>query len=266
MRIVCSCRRLVRASGLSAQLHCENQYIPECERTQILIALLEGLAMCTLRHAAAALVAIALTALAEQTAPMTLAVSDLMSQGVSQNEAAVLSEQLRGALTRSGQLRLIERGQMQEILKEQGFQQSGCTSDACAVEIGQLLGVSTMVLGTVGVAGSYTVMSVRAIDVRTGSVLASESVQTKDGVNDLLETGVDKVASLLTAKLSAGGVPAAVADTVGSRRSPARAILIAGGAAVLVGAGVAAVVLLRAGGDDDGGSQDPIPNTRITLP
>ena len=30
-------------------------------------------------------------------------------------------------------------------MEEQGFQQSGCTSDECAAEVGQLLGVQFMV-------------------------------------------------------------------------------------------------------------------------
>jgi len=101
----------------------------------------------------------------------------------------------------NSRVRLIERSQMQEILKEQGFQQSGCTSDACAVEIGQLLGVRNMVIGTVGTAGSYTVVSVRALDVRTGEVAVYETIRTKGGIDKVLEEGVTRAARKLVGGL-----------------------------------------------------------------
>ena len=87
---------------------------------------------------------------AQQPEKITLAVSDFTAQGVKESDAAVVSEQLRVELTKNSSIRLVERGQMHEILKEQGFQQSGCTNDACAVEVGQLLGVKRMIVGSVG--------------------------------------------------------------------------------------------------------------------
>ena len=53
---------------------------------------------------------------------------------------------------------MVERNQMEEILNEQGFQQSGCTSAECAAEVGALLGVQNMVSGSFGLLGNtYTI-------------------------------------------------------------------------------------------------------------
>lgn len=197
---------------------------------------------------------------AQQAERISLAVSDLGAQGLKESEAAVISEQLRAELMKSQRIRLIERSQMQEILKEQGFQQSGCTSDACAVEVGQLLGVKNIVVGSVGTAGSYTVLSVRIIDVASGSVLVNESIRTKGGIDKVLESGVEDAAGRLTAGL----FPEATATvTQYKRRSPAKAILIGSGAAVLVGGGIAAAVLLS---KDEPVDETTTPNTRIDLP
>jgi TolB-like protein len=200
---------------------------------------------------------------AEQPEQVPLAVSDLAAQGVQESEAAVLSEQLRAELMKSPRIRLIERSQMQEILKEQGFQQSGCASDACAVEAGQLLGVKNMVVGSVGMAGSYTVLSVRVINVATGSVVASESVRTKGGVDKVIESGIQDAAERLNAGLFPATAESQPEVRAGATRSPLRGVLIGGGAAFLVGGGIAAAVLLNR---DEPADATPNANTRIDLP
>ena len=44
---------------------------------------------------------------------------------------------------------------MEDILKEQGFQQTGCTSDECVVEVGKIIGVQQMVGGSISKVGNY---------------------------------------------------------------------------------------------------------------
>ena len=47
-----------------------------------------------------------------------------------------------------------ERGEMDSILKEQGFQASGCTDIECAVKIGKLLSANKMLVGEIGKLGT----------------------------------------------------------------------------------------------------------------
>lgn len=195
--------------------------------------------------------------------PVTLAVSDLAAQGVKESEATVISEQLRSELMKSQRIRLIERSQMKEILKEQGFQQSGCTGDACAVEVGQLLGVKNIVVGSVGIAGSYTVLSVRIIDVATGRIVVNESIRTNGGIDKVIELGIGETAYKLTAGLFPEDPQPAALTSGKKRRSIARTILIGSGAAVFVGGGIAAAVLLS---NDEPTKETKTPNTRIDLP
>jgi TolB-like protein len=112
---------------------------------------------------------------------ITIAVKDLSAQGVKKSDAAVITEQLRAELVKDARIRMIERSQMRSILEEQGFQQTGCISDACAVEAGQLLGVKHIVVGTIVTAGSYTIITARILDVATGEVVVNKSVRTKGG-------------------------------------------------------------------------------------
>ena len=75
-------------------------------------------------------------------AKTTLAVYDLKASNLlAAEEVLILTSHLTSLVTKSGKYDKLDRSRMSEILQEQGFQQSGCTSDACAMQAGQLLGV-----------------------------------------------------------------------------------------------------------------------------
>jgi TolB-like protein len=109
-------------------------------------------------------------------------------EGVSGGEAEIITDRLRTELFRTGRVSMMERDQMQEILNEQGFQQSGvCTDEACMVEMGQLLGVQRIVSGSVGRLGSMFLVNIRAIDVETAKIISVVSVDIRGGIEDLVE-------------------------------------------------------------------------------
>ena len=56
---------------------------------------------------------------------LVIAVLDLEGRGISALEAATLTDRMRSELVATGAVTIVERGQMQEILSEQGFQQDG---------------------------------------------------------------------------------------------------------------------------------------------
>ena len=85
-----------------------------------------------------------------QESKINIAVLDLDPTGIDDENARFLSDRLRAELFKTNHFNVVERDKMNTILQEQGFQQSGCTSLECAVEIGQLLNVEQMVAGTIG--------------------------------------------------------------------------------------------------------------------
>ena len=104
-----------------------------------------------------------------------LAVLNFAAQGVDTNAAVLLSSRLRDALVRTGAANVYERDRVEMILREQGFQKSGCTTTECAVEIGQLVNVQYIVVGEVGRLGAAYLMSSRLLDVETGRVVRTAS-------------------------------------------------------------------------------------------
>ena len=83
-------------------------------------------------------------------AQTTIAVLDFQANGITESEATLLTDRFRVELVSTWQYTVIERGQMEEVLKEQGLQQSGCTTTECAVEVGNFLGAEQIIGGTIG--------------------------------------------------------------------------------------------------------------------
>jgi len=83
---------------------------------------------------------------------------------------------------------------MEEILKEQQFQASGCASEECVVEMGQLIGVDRMVAGSIGKIGPLFIISLRLLDVGTGEIMKNVSEQIEGDVTDLVRIGIVNVA------------------------------------------------------------------------
>ena len=80
-----------------------------------------------------------------------LAVLDLTNNaGLKTEECSTLSDTVRQELFSAGKYRIVDRKNMDQIFKEQGFQVSDCTSEECIVKIGQLLGVEKMAFCSIG--------------------------------------------------------------------------------------------------------------------
>jgi hypothetical protein len=101
------------------------------------------------------------------------------------------SDKIRACLSERAKYRLMERASMEEILKEQGFQQTGaCNSNSCMIEAGQLLGVSYLIAGRLSKANEITAISMRAVDVGTGQILLAQSKEYKCPFYDFIATEI----------------------------------------------------------------------------
>ena len=127
----------------------------------------------------------------------TFAISDLDAKGITKDESEILTSKLRSEFINLGFI-VLERAKMDEILKEQGVQQTGVCSDAsCAIEMGQLLGVTHVIVGSIGkIGGSYTV-DARLISIKTGAIVRAVSQTSKGSIEDLLEKEMPSVAKQL---------------------------------------------------------------------
>ena len=181
----------------------------------------------------------------------TVAILDFEGQGISVQEVQTLTERMRSETGATNAVRLIERKAIESIMAEQGLAQSGCVSDECAAEVGQLLGVQFMVSGTIGKLGDTYTIDVKMFSVETGATIRSSSKTHKGDVDGLLViieivawelVGLQAPAELL-ARVGADDVVAAPAAprkpmSKGAKRLMWTVLLLGGGLGGAYAAGV----------------------------
>ncbi len=111
---------------------------------------------------------------------LNLAVQDLTAQGVSPSDAAVITDLLRGELVKTGSFKVLERSNMEKILSEHSFQQTGCTSEECAIKLGKLLNVQRMIMGSAGKLMSAYIVNIRVVDIQTGEIVYTDEARGTD--------------------------------------------------------------------------------------
>ena len=71
-------------------------------------------------------------------------------------------------------LQLVERAQIQKILKEQNFQTSGSINKNTSVKTGKILGVNYLLVGDVYILNDQLIINARLTNTETGDIVFSK--------------------------------------------------------------------------------------------
>ena len=123
-----------------------------------------------------------------------IAVVNFKGNNISDGEVNALTDRLRVELFKTKYFKVIEREMMEEVLKEQGFQQSGCTTDECMVQIGRLIGVQKIIGGSISKVGNIYSVSSRIVNVETGEIEKTEVYDHTGNIGQLLTEGMRMIA------------------------------------------------------------------------
>jgi len=134
-----------------------------------------------------------------------------VSGGIPESYAPAFSDRLRLEVFKTDAFQVMERNEMTEILKEIGFQMTGCTSNECVIEAGRILGVEQMIAGSISQIGEIFTISLRVIDVQTAEILQVENVDYMGSIEELLTMRLKEAAMKLAGKsdeslLSSGNI------------------------------------------------------------
>jgi curli biogenesis system outer membrane secretion channel CsgG len=137
--------------------------------------------------------------------------------GYGHNIGQGVSDMLVTKLVESGQYIVVERNELDAILKEQGLGQSGLVTQQSAAKVGQLLGVEMMVTGSIsefgekkskvgGGIGSFggfnigvatktarVAVDIRLVNTSTGEIIAAKSADGEDSSTGLDNVGIEDV-------------------------------------------------------------------------
>lgn len=128
-------------------------------------------------------------AFAQGTLPQIAVIPVQGDENLTAQQLSFLTGQLSAELVKTKAFTVLDRGQMEFILKEQGFQQSGaCNSSECQVQMGQLLGVEYIVSGSLVRFGKKHALRADYIDVSSGKVTQSVDHDEVGELEDVYKT------------------------------------------------------------------------------
>jgi len=122
---------------------------------------------------------------------LTLAVLPFMPINVTPADADVITEMIRNRFVEGTTFRVVERSNMNAILAEQAFQQTGVTSVESAVALGRILNVAIIATGSFGRLADVYYVNLRLVRVDTGEVVFAGKASGKDMPE--LEAGGDVI-------------------------------------------------------------------------
>jgi TolB-like protein len=97
--------------------------------------------------------------------------------GDESGEGKLITERLITSIVNEGFVSVIERNKIDKLLEEQKLQFSGIIDASTAKEVGMMLGVDAMVIGTIAKTGDTNEVNARLIDVKTGEILGATTEQ-----------------------------------------------------------------------------------------
>lgn len=127
-----------------------------------------------------------------------LAVLSFDTKNVDEATVQALTERVQSRFENSNLYLMVERAKIQQVLQEQAFQLTGTVNDTTAVQVGKILGVSKLVLGSVNRIGGGFEISGRIVDVETGAIEISGSQASMTAMN--LQDSVDELVRVLVEK------------------------------------------------------------------
>lgn len=110
-------------------------------------------------------------------ARITIAVVDFSGKNMSAMDASVATDFLRTAFVNSKYFKVTDRNNMEIILSEQSFQQTGCTTEDCAVKIGNVLNVQEIIIGDISKLGKIYYITANVVDVETCEIVIPDRVE-----------------------------------------------------------------------------------------
>lgn len=99
----------------------------------------------------------------------------------------IVAEWFTTALVQDGRFQVVERALLKKIIDEQKLGMTGLIDEGSSAQIGKILGVRTIISGSVLQLTDAIEVNARIINVSTGSIVAAENLRSKDTSGNLKE-------------------------------------------------------------------------------
>lgn len=134
-------------------------------------------------------------------------------EGIEGNYKNTITEFVQSAFLKHSTYTVVERNQIQKILNEQKFQETGLTENA--VTIGKLLSVNFVVVGNLSKIKDKFTFIVKLIDVTTGNIVKSEKKSAEVSFKNVDDILIDPIVQLMFSTKQRSGFTILIKKCVG---------------------------------------------------
>jgi TolB-like protein len=134
-----------------------------------------------------------------------IAIMDMEAIDVPVGTARAVSDLIRTEIFNTGLFRVFERTEMEKVLKEQQFGQTGLSDMDSAIKVGKLLQAKKVLVGTVSKLGNSYIVNARIIDVERGEMEFADKAKS-DSETDL-DKAVESFARKIAKRIQGGAQP-----------------------------------------------------------
>ena len=127
----------------------------------------------------------------------TIAVLDFEAKNVHPETAEAVADILSTELFNTNRFNVVERNSITSLLEEQKLQMTGVTDMSKAAEIGKVLNVEKIMIGSVSRLGETFIINTRLVDVETGALSLAQNTQSSNG-----ESGLPDAIAILVKQIS----------------------------------------------------------------
>ena len=139
-----------------------------------------------------------------QNGKLAVSILDFKGEDVQQKVLRACYQQLETSLIESNRFIVIEKSQREELLKEQEFISSGVCDEACAVEIGEMVGAEYLMLGEIIGFGDLFQVNIKIISIEKGDVAEKVTDQISGGMRELL-SGMETASREIVRRIASSG-------------------------------------------------------------
>ena len=104
----------------------------------------------------------------------------------SQDMGNIISEMLTAKLSQNENIELVERDQLDKVIKELELSQSDMTDPKSANKVGKILAANAILCGSVSEMGQFFIINIRLVDVEEARIIAASSTEIKIRKSDFL--------------------------------------------------------------------------------
>jgi hypothetical protein len=142
---------------------------------------------------------------------ISVAIYPIKPAGADASLAQAMTALLSSQLTPSPQLKVIEEAMLKAVMERQGLNASdACDDTSCQVDIGKLVKAQKMIAGDLVKFGSKFVLSLKLIDIQTGTTEFSTEDKcscTEDQLDQLIAVAAAKVRNHFCEKVALPALP-----------------------------------------------------------